>query len=120
MVSAVDRLRKAANLKPTKVSVTLSNGEIFTFYRTPLTMAQRERAQKDAKSDDANQFVLQLLIQKATDENGQRLFGPGDLAALKNEVRDEDLQALMLAVLQDDGEDEEQTDIKSTRKRTES
>ena len=118
MSSALDRLRKAANLKSTKVSVTLSNGEVFTFYRTPLTMAQRERAVKDARSEDANQFALQLLIQKATDENGQRMFGPGDLAALKNEVRDEDLQALMLAVLKNDDEEEEQTDIKSTRKRT--
>jgi len=113
MASALDRLRKAANLKAKKREVTLANGEVFEFYATPLTMAQRERAQKDAKSEDVNQFALQLLVQKATDSNGQRLFGPGDLAGLKNEVRDEDLQSLMLAVISPD--DEEETDMKSTR-----
>ena len=121
MASALDRLRKAANLKPSKRSVTLANGEEFEFYSTPLTMAQRERAQKDAKSDDVNQFALQLLVQKATDENGGRMFGPGDVASLKNDVRDEDLQALMIAVISSESEDqEEEIDMKSTRKRSES
>ena len=62
-------------------------------------MAERERAQKRAKNDDANAFALQLLISKALDENGQRLFSPGEIDVLKNEVKDKDLQALMLAVL---------------------
>ena len=117
MASALDRLKKAANLKPSKRSVTLANGEEFEFYSTPLTMAQRERAQKEAKSDDVNQFALQLLVQKAADENGNRMFGPGDIAGLKNDVRDEDLQSLMLAVLQSG--DEEETDMKSAGKGTE-
>ena len=118
MPSAIERLRKAANLKPTKRSVTLSNGDVFEFYAAPMTMAQRERAQKDAKSDDVNQFALQLLIQKATDATGGRIFGPGDLAALKNEIRDEDLQSLMLAVLKTE-EEEEEIDMKSTRRAAE-
>jgi len=113
MSSALDRLKKAANLKPSKRSVTLANGEEFEFYATPLTMAQRERAQKEAKSDDVNQFALQLLVQKATDANGSRMFGPGDIAALKNEVRDEDLQSLMLAVIQNEVEADENLDMKS-------
>ena len=120
MASALDRLKKAANLKPSKRSVTLANGDEFEFYSTPLTMAQRERAQKEAKSDDVNQFALQLLVQKATDSSGSRMFGPGDIAALKNEVRDEDLQSLMLAVIQNETEADEDLDIKSTRKRLES
>ena len=121
MSSALDRLKKAANLKPSKRSVTLANGEEFEFYATPLTMAQRERAQKDAKSDDVNQFALQLLVQKATDSSGSRMFGPGDIAGLKNEVRDEDLQALMLAVISvGEDEQEEEIDMKSIRKRAES
>ena len=117
MASALERLRKAANLKPARHSVSLANGEEFVFYSTPLTMAQRERAQKEARSDDVNQFALQLLVQKAADENGNRMFGPGDIAGLKNDVRDEDLQSLMLAVLQSG--DEEETDMKSAGKGTE-
>jgi hypothetical protein len=96
---ALDRLKKAANLVPIKKRVTLSDGEDFEFYCTPLTMAERERAQKDANSEDATAFALQLLVQKAKDENNQPLFRAGQVSELKNDVRDEDLQTLMLAVI---------------------
>lgn len=99
---ALDRLKKAANLVPTKKLVTLSDGSEFEFYSTPLTMAEREKAQKNSDKDDAQAFALQLLIQKALDENGNRLFRAGEIAELKNDVRDEDLQAMMLAVLTND------------------
>ena len=109
-LSALDRLKKAANLAPVKKVVTLSNGDDFEFWRTPLTMAERERAQKGT-GDDVNAFALQLFVQKATDENGQRLFQIGHIAELKNDVRDADLQALMLAVI---GEDSDQdVDLKN-------
>ena len=68
-------------------------------------MAERERAQKQAKSDDVSAFALQLLISKAKDENGKKLFSAGEVDILKNEVKDKDLQSLMLAIL-DDGEEE--------------
>jgi hypothetical protein len=67
-------------------------------------MAERERAQKQAKSDDATAFALQLLITKALDESGAKLFKPGEVDILKNEVKDKDLQALMLAIISDDAE----------------
>jgi len=102
---AIDRLRKAANLEPSKREVELSDGSTFEMYVSPLTMAERERAQKQAKSDDASAFALQLLISKAKDENGNKLFSAGEIDILKNEVKDKDLQSLMLAIL-DDGNDE--------------
>ena len=101
---AIDRLRKAANLEPIKKIVELSDGTKFEMWVAPLTMAERERAQKQAKSDDANAFALQLLIAKALDENGAKLFSAGEIDVLKNEVKDKDLQALMLAILTDDAE----------------
>ena len=103
-LSALDRLRKAANLEPSKKEVELSDGSIFEMYVSPLTMAERERAQKQAKSDDANAFALQLLIAKAQDENGRKLFSAGEIDVLKNEVKDSDLQRLMLAVINSDEE----------------
>jgi hypothetical protein len=103
-VRAIDRLRKAANLEPVKKTVDLSDGTTFEMWVAPLTMAERERAQKQAKSDDANAFALQLLIAKALDENGTKLFSAGEIDVLKNEVKDKDLQALMLAILTDDAE----------------
>ena len=98
-LSALDRLRKAANLEPIKKEVTLSDGSIFEMYVPPLTMAERERAQKQARSDDANAFALQLLLAKAQDQTGRKLFNAGEIDVLKNEVKDSDLQSLMLAVI---------------------
>ena len=103
-LSALDRLRKAANLEPVKKEVTLSDGSVFEMYVTPLTMAERERAQKQARSDDANAFALQLLIAKAQDADGRKLFNAGEIDVLKNEVKDSDLQKLMLAVITEEEE----------------
>ena len=102
--SALERLRKAANLEPRKREVTLSDGSVFEMYVTPLTMAERERAQRQAKSDDANAFALQLLLTKAQDADGRKLFNAGEIDVLKNEVKDADLQNLMLAVINSEEE----------------
>jgi|TARA_B100001758_G_scaffold28375_1_gene19790 hypothetical protein len=108
---AIDRLKKAANLEAVKRTVELSDGSEFEMWVTPLTMAEREKAQKRAGSDDANAFALQLLINKAKDENGEALFIAGEIDVLKNEVKDKDLQSLMLAILTDD--EQEAIDPKS-------
>lgn len=108
----IDRLVKSANLEPTKKEVELDSGEVVCLWVTPLTAAERERARRDAKSEDPNAFAIQLLVRKAKDENGQNLFAPGDIAVLKNSVRDSDLQKMMLAILGAD-EQEEDTDLKS-------
>ena len=105
---ALDRLKKAANLVPIQRIVTLSNGDEFEFWSTPLTLAERERAQKSAKSDDINLLALQLLVTKALDADGQRMFTAGEIAELKNEVRDEDLQAMMVALITGEGNVTEQ------------
>lgn len=113
-MSAIERLKAAANLKPVKKTVVLNNSDEFVFYHKPLTMAQRERAQKNAKSDDAGSFALQLLVECAMDENGQRLFNSGHIADMKHLVRDEDLQKLMLAILSNESEeDDSPVDMKS-------
>ena len=103
-LSALDRLRKAANLEPKKKEVELTDGSVFEMYVTPLTMAERERAQKQARSDDANAFALQLLIAKAQDADGRKLFNAGEIDVLNNEVKDADLQNLMLAVINSEEE----------------
>ena len=55
---AIDRLKKAANLEATKKEVELSDGSIFEMWVAPLTMAERERAQRGAKSDDAQAVTV--------------------------------------------------------------
>ena len=114
-VRAIQILKDALDRKLRKRTVLLNNGIEFEFWVYRMTMAEREKAQKDAKSNDATAFALQLLVNKALDENGQRLFTPGDISVLKHECDDSDLQALMLALLQQDDPDEAPIDMKSTR-----
>lgn len=98
----IDRLVKAAWLDPVKREVSLDNGNEVVMWVPPMTAAEREQAKKDARCKDPNTFALQLLIQKAKDANGSRLFSAGDGATLLECVRDEDLKELMLAVLTDE------------------
>lgn len=105
---AIEKLKAAANLRPIKKTIVLNNGDEFEIWHKPLTMSQRERAQKNSKSDDAGAFALQLLVEVAQDENGQKMFSPGDLSELKHLVRDEDLQKCMLAVLSNESDEDEE------------
>ena len=56
---------------------------------------------------------MQLLIAKALDENGDKLFKPGDIPVLKREVEDEDLQKIILCVLKPRGSEDAEPDTKS-------
>ena len=80
---------------------------------TPLTLAERTRAQKQAKSDDATDFALQLLISKAKNENGVPLFNVGEIAELRNALPASVVEALMLQLIGVDEEEEEEFDMKS-------
>ena len=73
---------------------------IFTVYWHPLTIAERESIQKKTNSEDANDFALQLMIEKAKDENGARLFQDGDRASLRREVEANVLQEIQLAMIE--------------------
>jgi hypothetical protein len=105
-------------MKATRKAVELPDGTEFEFWAQPITLAQRARAQKLAGNDNASDFAIQLLVMQAQDENGQRLFSPGDVAELKNELPAAVVETLMLQLLQDaEGEDDEPLDMKSTDSR---
>jgi hypothetical protein len=122
MSNALERLKKAVSMKPQRKAAELPDGSEFEFWMTPLTLAERSRAQKQAKSDDATDFALQLLVAKATDENGGRLFNVGDLADLRNVLPASVVEALMLQLLtSEEVEEEAEVDPKPsqpTSKRT--
>ena len=119
---AIDRLKAAVHMQPEKKSVELPDGSDFEFYMTPLTLAQRKRAQKQAKSDDATDFALQLLISVARDENNMPLFTAADLAEMRNSLPAQLVDKLMLIILgveeesDEDDEDEEEITPKSSRR----
>ena len=101
-------------MKPARRAVELPDGSEFEFWMTPLTLAERTRAQKQAKSDDATDFALQLLVSKARDENSRPLFNVGELAELRNELPASVVEALMLQLIGEVEQEEEEVDLKST------
>ena len=103
-------------MKPAVKSLELPNGEEFEFWMSPLTLAERAKAQKQAKSEDATDFALQLLVTKARDKNGVPMFGQGDLAELRNSLPASLVEGLMLLLIgeQEADEDDEELDMKST------
>lgn len=110
-IRAIDLLRKAANFEPIRQEVTLANGDEFVFYVAPLTAAEREKAQATSKGN--NDFGFQLLVAKAQDANGEKLFKPGDIDVMRQEVEDEDVQKLILRVLRPRDKNEGEPDLKS-------
>jgi len=115
MGSALDRLKKSVSMASTRRAVELPDGTEFEFFMTPLTLAERSRAQKQAKSDDATDFALQLLVAKATDENGMKMFSPGEVAELRNELPASVVEALMLQLLQEPEAEEVESDPKPSK-----
>ena len=120
MGKALDKLKKAVSMQPRKRIVELPDGSEFDWYMTPLTLAERARAQKQAKSDDATDFALQLLVSKAKDENGVPLFSQGDLADLRNMLPASVVESLMLQLIAEDelAEEEVPSDSKSSEEGT--
>jgi hypothetical protein len=72
---------------------------VLEIYWHPLTIAERESIQKKVGSDDASDFALGMMIEKALDADGKRLFQDGEKAALKNAVEASILQEIQLAML---------------------
>lgn len=101
-------------MKPIKRVVELPDGSEFEFYMTPLTLAERAKAQKAAKSDDGTDFALHLLIQKARNGNNQPLFAAGEIADMRNTLPASVVEALLIQLVAEADEEElEGTDLKS-------
>jgi|TARA_R100000084_G_C4564760_1_gene106323 hypothetical protein len=89
---------------------------VLEVYWHPLTIAERESIQKKTGTDDANDFALGLMIEKALDADGKRLFQDGEKAQLKNAVDASVLQEIQLAMLSSGAEnkvEEAKADLKS-------
>ena len=59
---------------------------VLEVYWHPLTIAERESIQKKSNEDDSADFALGMMIEKALDADGKRLFQDGEKAALRNAV----------------------------------
>ena len=100
MTRAVDLLKNKFGVSQLYKHDVKQNDEIIlTVYWHPLTIAEREAIQKKS-SDDVNDYALQMMIEKALDEDGKRIFQDGDKASLRREIEASILEQIQLAMLQ--------------------
>ena len=116
MTRAVDLLRNKFGISQLyKHDVIKNNEVIFSVYWHPLTIAERESIIKKSGTEDNNDYALQMMIEKALDEDGKRLFQDGDKASLRREVEASILEEIQLAMV-NSGADKEVKEAKADLK----
>mgnify|MGYP001193670805 FL=1 len=117
MTRAVDLLRNKFGVSQLYKHDVVKDGEVqLSVYWHPLTIAEREAISKKTGTDDTNDYALQMMIEKALDEEGKRLFQDGDKASLRREVSAsilEEIQIAMITVGTDKEVKEAKADLKS-------
>ena len=117
MTRAVDLLKNKFGVSQLyKHDVIKDDEVILSVYWHPLTIAEREAIQKKTNSDDNNDYALQMMIEKALDKEGTKLFQDGDKASLRREVEASILQEIQLAMINagaDKEVEEAKADLKS-------
>ena len=118
-MDALEELKAAVSMASVRKAIPLPNGKDFEFYMTPMTLAERERAKKMSKADDATDFALRLLVEKAMDKNNEKRFHVGHLPGLRNSLPATLVEKIMMAMIGEDEPEEvqEELSIKSPSKR---
>ena len=116
-MEAIELLRNKFGVSQ-KYKYEVKDGEetVLEIYWHPLTIAERESILAKSKGDDGNEFALNLMIEKALDKDGKRLFQDGHKASLRREVNAATLQDIQLAMLNSGSEyklEEAKADLKS-------
>ena len=116
MTRAVDLLRNKFGISQLYKHDVIKNDEvIFSVYWHPLTIAERESIIKKSGTENNNDYALQMMIEKALDEDGKRLFQDGDKASLRREVSASILEEIQLAMV-NSGADKEVKEAKADLK----
>ena len=115
MTRAVDLLKNKFGVSQLyKHDIKQDDEIILTIYWHPLTIAERESIQKKS-SDDVNDYALQMMIEKAIDKDGSRIFQDGDKASLRREIEVSILEEIQLAMI-NAGADKEVKEAKADLK----
>ena len=101
MTRAVELLKNSFGVGQLYQHDVVKNGTlILSVYWHPLTIAERESITKKSDVNDPNDFALALMITKALDKDGNKLFQDGDKASLRREVEANILQEIQLAMIE--------------------
>ena len=115
-MEAIELLRNKFGVSQ-KYKYELKDGDkiVLEIYWHPLTISERESIIAKSTGDDGNEFALNLMIEKALDENGKRLFQDGHKASLRREVNATILQDIQMAMMTS-GEDLKVEEAKASLK----
>ena len=117
-MEAIELLKNKFGVRQ-KYVYELKDGDetVLEIYWNPLTIAERESIVARSGEGGSNEdFALNLMITKALDKNGNRLFQDGHKASLRREVNAGTLQEIQLAMLNSGDEyklEEAKADLKS-------
>ncbi len=100
---AIDKLKEAFCIdNRSRYIIKKEDVIILEIYWKPLTIADREAIYKTlagmnkANDTESLEYALQVIMNKAEDENGNKLFSEGDRASLRREIPLTVLTDLML------------------------
>ena len=100
---AIDKLKEAFCIdNRSRYIIKKEEVIILEIYWKPLTIADREAIYKTlagmnkANDTESLEYALQVIMNKAEDENGNKLFSEGDRASLRREIPLTVLTDLML------------------------
>ncbi len=116
---AIDKLKEAFSVQE-RSSYSIFKGEklILKIFWSPLTIADRDTinstliAMNKGQDEGSLDFALQVIVTKAEDESGAKMFTAGDLPALRREIPMAVLIDLMTK-MQSMGEEESPDAVKS-------
>ena len=90
---AIDKLRKAFSINSKSSYPIYKNGElILKIFWSPLTIADRDSinstliAMNKGQEEGSLDFALQVIVTKAEDESGAKMFTSGDIPSLRREI----------------------------------
>ena len=118
-ISAIDKLKQAFSVEE-RSSYSIFKGKelIVKVFWSPLTIADRDTinstliAMNKGQEEGSLDFALQVIVTKAEDESGAKMFTPGDLQALRREIPMSVLLDIMTK-MQGVGEEESPDAVKS-------
>ena len=90
---AIDKLRQAFSVEErSSYSIFKGNELILKVFWSPLTIADRDTinstliAMNKGQEEGSLDFALQVIVTKAEDESGTKLFTTADLPSLRREI----------------------------------
>ena len=116
---AIDKLKQAFSVEE-RSSYSIFKGKelVIKIFWSPLTIADRDTinstliAMNKGQEEGSLDFALQVIVTKAEDESGAKIFSTADLAALRREIPMSVLLDIMTK-MQGVGEEESPDAVKS-------